>query len=71
MWWFERRWPPKGVVVLEGVTLQRKCVTVGAGFAPASLGVTVDFLLPSGHDVAVSAPACLPAHHHAPIMHPS
>lgn len=71
--WFERKWPLKGLVVIEDVggsiePYWREYVTVREGFevffVQASLSVTVNFLLPSDQDVASTMSGCYgPCHY--------
>ena len=75
VWWFDRKWLPKGVILLGGVALLeelwlcwKQCVIVEAGFevsyAQAVPSEQDHFLLPSYQDVGLSASASsLPVHH--------
>ena len=76
MWWFERKWPSKGVVLLRGMALLDAALLeevchCGGGlggliYAQATLGLLVLFLLPAGHRTlgyfSSTASACTPRH---------
>lgn len=77
LWWFERKWPQKGMALMGVVVwlksvrpFWKKCVTVAVGFevyAQAIPNEADHFLLPADQDGELSARAkCLPACHQVP-----